>query len=196
MKSMKRPAAMFARAARTNVVSNVKSKDNVCKDKMFRGEESVSSLLGDKEGWQTRKVDRTKRSTIPCFNRFWCVVGDTCRTGKVYCRAELQTKYWPYSWHCQGMLKRTSTVLILCYLEKSCQTCEDFKDGSVDLNRWGHANNLEKYTFLAISIGNDTHRNPKRQELNYNESAALIDAHLKRYKFHTEDDILLLRSHP
>ena len=24
--------------------------------------------------------------------------------------------------------------------------------------------------------------------MNYNESAALIDAHLKRYKFHTEDD--------
>ena len=33
-----------------------------------------------------------------------------------------------------------------------------------------------------------THRNPIRQDLNYNESAALIDAHLKRYKFHTEDD--------
>ena len=37
------------------MVSNVKSKDNVCKDKVFRGEESVSSL-------QTRKVDNTKRS--------------------------------------------------------------------------------------------------------------------------------------
>ena len=36
---------------------------------------------------------------------------------------------------CQGMLKKTSTVLILCYLEKSCQFCEDFKIGSVDLNR-------------------------------------------------------------
>ena len=33
-----------------------------------------------------------------------------------------------------------------------------------------------------------THRNPIRQHLNYNESAALIDAHFKRYKFHTEDD--------
>ena len=32
------------------------------------------------------------------------------------------------------------------------------------------------------------HRNLIRQDLNYNESAALIDAHLKRYKFHTEDD--------
>ena len=55
-------------------------------------------------------------------------------------------------------------------------------------NRRGHANNLEKYRFIAISTGNDTHRNPIRQDLNYNESAALIDAHLKRYKFLTEDD--------
>ena len=36
MKSMKRSAAMFDRAAGTNVVSNVKSKDNVCKDKCFK----------------------------------------------------------------------------------------------------------------------------------------------------------------
>ena len=35
MKSMKRSAAMFARAAGTNVVFNVKSKDNVCKDNCF-----------------------------------------------------------------------------------------------------------------------------------------------------------------
>ena len=153
---------------------------------MFRGEESVSSL-------QTRKVDRTKRS-VDCFNRFWYVVGETCRTGKVYCGAELQTKYWLYSWNCQGMLKRTSTVFIWYYLEKSCQTCEDFKDGSVDLNQWGHANNLEWYRFIAISTGNDTHRNPIRQELNYNESAALIDAHLKRYKFRTEDDVVATQS--
>ena len=66
MKSMKRPAAMFDRAAGGNVVSNVNSKDNVCKDKCFkeknRGEESVSSL-------QTRKVHKTKRS-VECFNRF------------------------------------------------------------------------------------------------------------------------------
>ena len=41
---------------------------------------------------------------------------------------------------------------------------------------------------LAISTGNDTHRNPIRQDLSQNESAALIDAHLKRYKFHIEDD--------
>ena len=35
-----------------------------------------------------------------------------------------------------------------------------------------------------------THRNPIRQDWNYNESAALIDAHLKRYMFRTEDDIV------
>ena len=35
MKSMKRPAVMFDKAVGTNVVSNVKSKDNVCKDKCF-----------------------------------------------------------------------------------------------------------------------------------------------------------------
>ena len=36
---------------------------------------------------------------------------------------------------------------------------------------------------LAISTVNDTHRNPIRQDLNYNESAALTDAHVKSYKF-------------
>ena len=70
------------------------------------------------------------------------------------------------------MLKRKSTVFILCYLEKSCQTCEDFKDGSVDLNQRGHANSPEKYSFIAISTGNDTHRNLIRQVLNFHESAA------------------------
>ena len=39
-----------------------------------------------------------------------------------------------------------------------------------------------------------THRNPIRQELNYNESAALIDAHLKMYKFRTEADIVATQS--
>ena len=39
-----------------------------------------------------------------------------------------------------------------------------------------------------------THRNPIRQDLNYNESAALIDAHLKRYKFRTEDDTVVTQS--
>ena len=38
------------------------------------------------------------------------------------------------------------------------------------------------------------HRNPIRQELNYNESAALIDAHLKKYKFRTEDDTVATQS--
>ena len=48
MKSMKRPAAMFDKAAGTNVVSNVKSKDNVCKDKCSRRRIGVESA--DKEG--------------------------------------------------------------------------------------------------------------------------------------------------
>ena len=39
-----------------------------------------------------------------------------------------------------------------------------------------------------------THRNPIRQDLNYNESAALTDAHLKRYKFRTEADIVATQS--
>ena len=53
------------------------------------------------------------------------------------------------------------------------RTCEQSRESSVS---------------LAISTGNDTYRNLIRQDLNYNESSALIDAHLKRYKFHTEDD--------
>ena len=36
MKSMKRPAAMFDKAAGGNVISNVKLKDNVCQDKCFK----------------------------------------------------------------------------------------------------------------------------------------------------------------
>ena len=38
------------------------------------------------------------------------------------------------------------------------------------------------------------HRNLIRQVLNYNESAALIDAHLKMYKFCTEADIVATQS--
>ena len=59
------------------------------------------------------------------------------------------------------------------------RTCEQSRESSVS---------------LAISTDNDTHRNPIRQDLNYNESAALIDAHLKRYKFRTEADIVATQS--
>ena len=83
------------------------------------------------------------------------------------------------------MLKRTSTVLILCYLEKSCQTCEDFEDGMRTI--------LSSADFFRSLLAM-THRNPIRHELNYNESAALIDAHLKRYKFRTEADIVATQS--
>ena len=38
------------------------------------------------------------------------------------------------------------------------------------------------------------HRNLIRQDLNYNESAALIDAHLKMYKFRTEADTVATQS--
>ena len=52
------------------------------------------------------------------------------------------------------------------------RTCEQSRESSVS---------------LAISTGNDTQKsNATGFELN--ESAALIDAHFKRYKFHTEDD--------
>ena len=51
-----------------------------------------------------------------------------------------------------------------------------------------------KYRTLAFSTSNDTHRNPIRQDLNYNESEALTDAHVKRYKFRTEDDIAATQS--
>ena len=82
------------------------------------------------------------------------------------------------------MLKRKSTVFILCYLEKSCQTCEDFKDGSVDFNQRGHANSPERalYSQKSHTTGFE------------NESAALIDAHLKKYKFRTEDDTVATQS--
>ena len=38
------------------------------------------------------------------------------------------------------------------------------------------------------------HRNLIRQDLNYNESAALIDAHLKMHKVRTEADIVATQS--
>ena len=57
MKSMKRSAAMFARAAGTNVVSNVKSKDNVCKDKCFE-EKNLCRVCQE-----ARKVGRQGRLT-------------------------------------------------------------------------------------------------------------------------------------
>ena len=54
---MKRPAAMFDRAAGGNVVSNVKSKDNVCKDKCFE-EKNLCRVCQE-----TRKVGRQGRLT-------------------------------------------------------------------------------------------------------------------------------------
>ena len=57
MKSMKRPAAMFDRAAGGNVVSNVKSKDNACKGKCFEEKNRCRVCQ------ETRKVGRQGRST-------------------------------------------------------------------------------------------------------------------------------------
>ena len=59
------------------------------------------------------------------------------------------------------------------------RTCEQSRESSVS---------------LAISTGNDTHRNPIRQDLNYNESAALTDVHVKRYKFRIEADVVATQS--
>ena len=100
MKSMKRSAAMFARAAGTNVVSNVKSKDNVCKDKCFK-EKNLCRVCSTRQS-------KTKRSKLElCFNRFWCVVGETCKTGKVYSRTG-------YCKNCRQNIGYTVEIVKVC----------------------------------------------------------------------------------
>ena len=67
---MKRSAAMFARAAGTNVVPDVKSKDNVCKDKMFQGEEFMSSLLNTTEQNKTKQTGSMLQPILMCGWRY------------------------------------------------------------------------------------------------------------------------------
>ena len=88
---MKRSAAMFARAAGTNVVPNVKSKDNVCKDKMFQGEEFMSSLLN------TTEQNKTKHNWKHASTDFDVWLEIRAELEKSIVEQELQTKYWPYS---------------------------------------------------------------------------------------------------
>ena len=89
MKSMKRPAAMFDRAAGGNVVSNVKSKDNVCKDKCF---EEKNRCRVCRQGRLTEQNEAWNASTD-----FDMWLERRAELEKVYCGEELQTKYWQNS---------------------------------------------------------------------------------------------------
>ena len=53
---------------------------------------------------------------------------------------------------------------------------------------------VSRYTEFLRFLLAMTHRNPIRQDLNYNESAALTDAHVKRCKLRKEADIVATQS--
>ncbi len=150
----------------------------LAKTKVSRRRISVESA--DKEGWQKK-------------NESWNVSTDfdlwlerRAELGTVYFRAELQHN-----------ICHTIEIIKVCWRGQALYSLHAdlrnrvvawFKDGNVDNNQWGHANSPERALYLLRFLLAMTHTNTIRQELNCNESATFIDAHLMRCKFCTEDD--------
>ena len=126
------------------------------------------------------------------------MVGETCRTGKVNCRAEFYKNYSLKLSRCAEDEECNAYVILRNRIKVSQDSKrkvlssigEDLR--ALYLLRFRRATtrtevwNRQEYEFSARNVVLD---------LNYNKSAALTDAHVKSYKFCTEG-ILQLRSHP
>ena len=129
------------------------------------------------------------------------MVGETCRTGKVNCRVEFYKNYNLKLSRYAEEEERNAYAILRNRIKASQDSKrkvlssigEDMRTVSRDteLLRFRRATtrtevwNRQEYDFSARNVVLD---------LNCNESAAVTDAHVKRYKFCTEDDIAAAQS--
>ena len=127
------------------------------------------------------------------------MVGETCRTGKVNCRVEFYKNYSLKLSRCAEEEERNAYAILRNRIKASQDSKrkvlssigENANLRATELLRFRRATtrtevwNRQEYEFSARNVVLD---------LNYNESAALTDAHVKSYKFCTEDDIAATQS--
>ena len=125
------------------------------------------------------------------------MVGETCRTGKVNCRVEFYKNYSLKLSRCAEEEERNAYAILRNRIKASQDSKRKvlssigenlralcllrFRRATTRTEVW----NRQEYEFSARNVVLD---------LNYNESAALTDAHVKSYKFCTEDDIAATQS--
>ena len=148
----------------------------------FRGEEFVPSRLADKESWPTRMfvLSKTKQTGFDRLDKNWML-------------PELQSKLLAMQLKSSRYAEKDEYTAYADWRNRVETSQASKKEVLTSIGEDIRAV-LEKYRVLAISTGNDKHRNPIRQDLNYNESAALTYAHVKRCKLRNEADIVVPQS--